>query len=520
MTESSGERSTITRTRYSFYNFIVSTITAVILPLVGVIKVRLFIDFYGSGLNGLQLTIAQVITFLNICELAYSLAFRQLLFKPLAENNREEVLRIYNGAVRIFRRTGMVVLAAGLLIAFVFPFFAESPLDYWLTVGTFVMLMLPYGISYFLMGPNFVIMADQKEYKISIFIQSISILRMFLMVLIIRMKMSFFWILVIEGLNILIANFTARRIALREYPWLKDAAQYEPDSAFGGKAKYAIIQRLSELATTQTDNIVISAFMGYSMTSVFGSYSYLTDNISKITQTMVQSPMNSFGNLFNDERADKYEVFTEFFNFATYVSTIVAVCIFIAMPQFIHIWLNKPEYEVTVPICLAFALNIFYMTMRQPVIIARDANGLYVNAKNNAYLLAASKVVLSVLLIQKLGLLGVILATLLTSWTVDFLYNPRLVYSHVFRLPSWRYYAMVASRLGIALVLGGIGYLIWNQNLAYITSSTMHLVTSILVMGVIVVIITTAIYAAAYRSFRRLFSRIRSILSRRSANKK
>ncbi|MBQ9321285.1 MAG: hypothetical protein IJ239_02850, partial [Eubacterium sp.] len=95
-----------------------------------------------------------------------------------------------------------------------------------------------------------------------------------------------------------------------------------------------------------------------------------------------------------------------------------------------------------------------------------------------------------------------------------------LVYSHVFRLPSWRYYAMVASRLGIALALGGVGYLIWNQNLAYITSSTMHLVTSILVMGVIVVIITTAIYAAAYRSFRRLFTRIRNILSRRSANKK
>ena len=483
------------------------------------IKVRLFIDFYGSGLNGLQLTMAQVITFLNICEMAYSLAFRQLLFKPLAENDRNEVLKIYRGAVNIFRRTGMAVLAAGVIISFVFPFFAESPLDYWKTVGMFVLLMAPYGISYFLMGPNFVIMADQKEYRISIWIQTFSILRMILMVAVIRMKLPFYWILLIEGGNILIANTTARRIAMRAYPWLKDADRAEADPSFGKRAKYAIVQRLSELATTQTDNIVITAFMGYAMTSVFGSYSYLTDNISKITQTMVQSPMNSFGNLFNDERADKYEVFTEFFNFATYVSTIVAVCIFIAMPQFIHIWLNKPEYEVSVPICLAFSLNIFYMTMRQPVIIARDANGLYVNAKNNAYLLAVSKVVLSVLLIQKFGLLGVILATLITSWTVDFLYNPRLVYDNVFRLPSWRYYAMVASRLGIALVLGGAGYMTWNRFMPYITSSTLHLLISILVMGVIVVCITTVIYACAYRSFRRLFVRIRNILSRRAASR-
>ena len=47
----------------------------------------MFIDLYGSDLNGLQLTIMNVITFLNVFELSYSLAFRQLLFKPLAEND-------------------------------------------------------------------------------------------------------------------------------------------------------------------------------------------------------------------------------------------------------------------------------------------------------------------------------------------------------------------------------------------------------------------------------------------------
>ena len=93
----------ITRTRYSFYNFIVSTIAAVILPLIGFIKVRLFVAFYGSDINGLQITIAQVITFINICELAYSLAFRQLMFKPLMEDDRERVREIYCGAVRVFR---------------------------------------------------------------------------------------------------------------------------------------------------------------------------------------------------------------------------------------------------------------------------------------------------------------------------------------------------------------------------------------------------------------------------------
>ena len=61
------------RTKYSFYNFLVSLITSVALPIFGFIKVRMFIDLYGSDLNGLQLTIMNVITFLNVFELSYSL---------------------------------------------------------------------------------------------------------------------------------------------------------------------------------------------------------------------------------------------------------------------------------------------------------------------------------------------------------------------------------------------------------------------------------------------------------------
>ena len=56
----------------------------------------------------------------------------------------------------------------------------------------------------------------------------------------------------------------------------------------------------------------------------------------------------------------------------------------------------RPEYSVTILIAFLFAINIFYMTMREPIIICRDANGLFKDAKNNAYLLAISKVVLSI----------------------------------------------------------------------------------------------------------------------------
>ena len=487
----------------------------------GFIKVRLFVALYGSAVNGLQLTIAQVITFLNICELAYSLAFRQLLYKPLAEGDNETVKSVYHGACKVFRMTGVVCILASVTVALIFPFLAESPFSYAETVGTFLLLALPYGISYFLMGPNFVIMADQKEYKINFWIQMISVLRMGFMVIAILLKMPFVSMLVIEGANILCANTLSRKIALKEYPWLKEPPLDPDDRSFQKKAGYAMVQRLSELATTQTDNIVVSAFMGYVMSSVYGTYSYLTDNIGKITQTMVQSPMNSFGNLFNDRQADRYGVFTEFFNFATYISTIVADTIVIVMPQFVPVWMGDPLYTASIPICFFFGLNIFYMTMRQPVIIARDANGLYVNAKNNAWLLAIVKIILSIVLVQQLGLLGVVLATTIAYWVIDFLYNPKLVYERVFHKPVRDYYFMVVTRLTLALVIGLFGFWFWNALFAsYAASGRMALILSIIVLGAVNVLVTTVIYWFSYRSFRHLYTRLAGILQEKFAAKR
>lgn len=506
------------RTRYSFYNFIVSTLTAVVLPLVGFFKVQLFISLYGDQLNGLQVTMAQVITFLNICELAYSLAFRQLLFEPLANGNREKVLSIYHGARKVFKFTGTLVLVLGVIIALCFPFFAKSPLDYISTVMMFILLCVPYGISYFLMGPNFVIIADQQEYKINIWIQSIAILRMLLMIVVILLKWPFIWILIIEGMNILVANIMARNIALKNYPWLKDKPKVIDEKSFIKNAKYTIVQRAATLATNNTDNIVITLFMGYTMTSVYGVYSYLTEAASKIINSAITSPINSFGNLFNDRDSDSYKVFTEYYNFGCYIATIASVCLFIVMPQFVDIWMRHQElYEVTLIIALLFAINIFYMTMREPIIICRDANGLFKEAKNNAYLLAVVKIVLSIILIQFWGITGVLLATLVANWVVDFLYNPVLVYRKVFKLHPGRYYKMTITRLLIAFAVGAVGYMLWNHYLWFVESGIVNFIVGCLVLGVSVVIVITTIYALSYESFRNLIKRIFSIFKRKMA---
>lgn len=495
------------RTRHSLYNFMISALSSIIIAALGFLKVRFFVDLYGSEMNGLQLVFMQVITYLNIFELSFSLAFRQLLFKPLAENNQLQVLKVYHTARKIFKTTGVLLLVVGLGVGVVIPLFTDAVVSYSMTVTYFLILVIPYSISYFLMGPNFVIMADQKEYKISIWIQTIAVSRMIFMIIAIYLKAPVIVIFVIESGQIILANYIARRIALKNYPWLKTKGTFEKDKAFIKNVKYTTIHRLATIANNNTDNLVIGGFLGLTAVSIYGSYSYLTDAVIKIINSVITSPINSFGNLFSDESSEKYNVFTEFFNFSSYLATIIGVCVFVVMNQFVFIWMNRPDYVLPIVAAVLFALNIYYLTQREAIIITRDANGLFEESKNNAYLMVVVKITLSLLLINEFGIIGVLLATTAAYWGVDFLYNPILVYKRVFNLNPLRYYKMVLSRVLVALTMAALSYMIWGHYLDYILAGKMNFVVACLVLGSSVFVIVTIIYAIAYQSFRNLVKR-------------
>jgi O-antigen/teichoic acid export membrane protein len=355
----------------------VNIISSVLVPVLGFLKVRLFIDLYGSEINGLQLFFAQIIMYLNIFELSFSLAFRQLLFKPLAEKNYDEIKSIYKGAKKIFNVTGTLLLSCGLIISLILPWISETTFDYGTTVLYFLILCLPYGLSYYLMGPNFVIIADQKEYKISIWIQSFVFLRSILMIVAIALKLPVIVVFIIESMQVFLSNYVARKIAVKNYPWLLDLKDVKEDKRFFQNAKYTAVHRLATIANNNTDNIVITAFLNLTSVSIYGAYSYLSEAVIKIINSIVTAPMNSFGNLYSEKNSNAYNIFLEFFNLSNYLASIISICLFVIMNDFVYLWTGKEEYILPIIASVLFAMNMYYLTQRECIITTRDANGLF-----------------------------------------------------------------------------------------------------------------------------------------------
>ena len=112
--------------------------------------------------------------------------------------------------------------------------------------------------------------------------------------------------------------------------------------------------------------------------------------------------------------------------------------------------------------------------------------------------------------------MGAVLATAISYWTLDYLYNPCLVYRHVFHLSPWRYYKIVALRVALALGIGYGAWMFWNQYMAAgAITGIMALIIRILLLGILVTLVTTALYVVCFKSFRHLFIRLKTIFKKK-----
>ena len=246
--------------------------------------------------------------------------------------------------------------------------------------------------------------------------------------------------------------------------------------------------------------------------SIYGSYNYLKETITKIVKIIIASPMNSFGNLLNSKDNNGESIFDEFYSLSTFLGTIIGVSMFVALQKFILFWLHDESYVLPLIASVLFAFNIYYLTQREAVVVLRDVKGLFVEAKNNALLLTITKILLSIILVYKFGIVGIFAATLISYLLIDLPYNPRLLYKSAFNKSSKSYYLKFLTRTTIASIIAIVSYYLYNNFILIGSYSTIDFILSLIILGLFIVIITSLIYYLFIPSFRNLISRAFSLI--------
>lgn len=114
-----------------FANLGMSMISQTVILVLGFVIPRIIMQSYGSDTNGLTSTITQIFTYMALLEAGISQATRNKLFKPIKEDNKEEISYWMSVSRRYFRRISAVYFAIVLVLAGALPLVLNTSVGYW-----------------------------------------------------------------------------------------------------------------------------------------------------------------------------------------------------------------------------------------------------------------------------------------------------------------------------------------------------------------------------------------------------
>ena len=114
------------RTKRAIINFITDALPQVIILLLGIVKIKLFINILGEAKLGLYQLYNQIVSYLVLVEGGIGSALLYQLYKPVKEKNNNQINSIMSAARPIFNAIGAIILFIGLVLSFFVTFFVKD----------------------------------------------------------------------------------------------------------------------------------------------------------------------------------------------------------------------------------------------------------------------------------------------------------------------------------------------------------------------------------------------------------
>ena len=145
-------------------NTIASLSNQIIIIICGFILPQLILSYYGSNVNGLVQSITQFIGLISIFDAGMGVVIEASLYKPIAENDSEEVSKILTSGQRFYYHFVILLGIYILCLVIIMPKLA-SEFDLVYTVTLLLSISISSFGQYCLGVTNSVLLsADQKKY--------------------------------------------------------------------------------------------------------------------------------------------------------------------------------------------------------------------------------------------------------------------------------------------------------------------------------------------------------------------
>lgn len=447
------------RTQKTARNLIISTILTSLVALIGLFKIKVFLSQLGDEATGIYQLFTQIFSYISLVDAGLTSSLLYCLYKPVSNNDYKKINAILKGGRNFYSKVAILIIIIGVILSFKIDFFLKDyTLPLWYIQTSFILFIIASAINYFVTPQKVILEARQNLYKVHIVVYSSIILKGLLEIVLLLMHLKLLSLMFLGIFISIIQNIAIILITKKDYNELsfKDVSA---DNSFTKETKNLIVQKITSIIFNNIDIILISKYISSASVVIYTSYNYIINSIQNIVRKIGSSSQASIGNLLVSEQDKAKDVFYEYNSMCFYIANIVCVPLLLVITSFVAIFYGE-SYTLSYLGSACIVIILYFKVIDIPLEVFSEALGYFDKLKKCLVLQSIINLTLSFILLFKIGIEGVILATVISYIFGEFSLYPQILNNNYFKNDKIKYYRHSGKLLLIGILSYGILFLV------------------------------------------------------------
>ena len=395
------------------HNLISSLIYQFVLISLSFLLPRLYLENFGSEVNGVLSTIKQIFVYMVLLEAGVGLATTQALYKRIGQKDFNSANEVLSATNSYYKRTGIIYLAIVLVISVVYAYVIPTSINSHVVFLIIILTALPALFSYFVQAKYRILMeVDGRKYVINNSETILQIASNAGKILVLLLTDSLILIQLVYCIMSLVQLAYLYFYAKRRYTWLY--LKVKPDFEAISQKNSVLVHQLSGMVFNNTDIILISVLCDFKAVSIYAIYNIFFSQVQNFITSVVSSFTFALGQMFHTDRKkfdNLFNVYETLYVGATFVIYTLMAVFLLPLIQIYTSGINDAEYTNVLLVLLFVIMNLL-ANAKIPANSVIEYSGAFEKTRSYAIWEMVINITVSVVAIMYMGICGAIIGTI------------------------------------------------------------------------------------------------------------
>ncbi len=402
------------KNKVTLLNMVSGLVLQIFTIVSGFIIPRIILEYFGSEVNGLVSSLNQFLGYISLLEGGITGVIVANLYKPLVDNDMKMLSSTLVTAKKFYNKIGIFFIGYSFVIALIYPIVFNVNFSYIYIFSLTVILSVNLWIQYmFSLTIKTLLDADKKSYVVSFSQTLIVILNIILAIISIKIYPSIHILKLISGSIYLIQPLIFWTYAKKHY---KIDWKCKVDNELIKERWDGFSVNLAAFIHNGADIVILTIFSDLKTVSIYSVYNLICSGLKQLVNACFTGISHTVGQAY--ARKDFEEVNRKL-NIYEYVVFVLVFFVFtvsaLMITPFVQIYtngINDAEYSQPLFGILLIVSEMVYLVKFPHLNLAYAANK-FKELTRPAYTEAILNIVISIVLVRKLGLIGVACGTMI-----------------------------------------------------------------------------------------------------------